>query len=752
MTHSSHILRSLSLAGVLLAAACTDPAVQSDPPQEVPDHLLQPALDLVDGSHNGGNPFFYFLPPITTAKSASFEGTADGSLRPTVEICSRNATGDGCAAGPALVRFTRDGPSRDRIKVDGQDEYFVHWRMNDHRPETGGIYRIRAMLLGQEIGHVDVVTLRQRDIKAYVSSPSGDVIPISDNGAFRIAFRIEEGAIESLFCDFDGDGDVEDCATGVETPGDGRATVVTVRTNDGSGTVAVITAPDAVFTDANGVPLSEVVVAAEVELRPPSDDLILDDGQELPYFVEVNTFPGNVFMDPSGPGVRVVLCQDTGELLSRGIGDELHPQLILYKVGDNGVTRRLESTFGAPECEGHGGSAPARTGMLGALQRGARSLLGVLAPQPLQARRLHGGLNTTITRDVSLDEAFSTFGSTLGPDADESLAVFPAIGIPGVPVEMLVEVRNALGEPFVFGGDEIVAEILPPQNAPGPGPMRSPNAGTPIQVVDQGNGFYTLTYTPNSAGVDRIRIVLIRADGLGLGEIAGSPFELVIGESYTLGALLPSNAAAGPGQVVTLVGSDFPNGATVLVGQGGSPPFEVPSLSVNWNGTWLFVRLPQELASSGPGVPTEVRVVSPGGASNAVVFPVTTTPGTPQITKLLEAFWDPEAPGACGGAFATSDGTLVLDGATAVLVQAHGLDEVGSQVQLQQGGHTWTRDAGCALGQPYAAVVPLPSATEEADAGGLPVDGAASLRVRTRVGGVWSDWSAPMSVTLSIPG
>ncbi|MEQ9400720.1 MAG: filamin/ABP280 repeat domain-containing protein [Longimicrobiales bacterium] len=755
MTDARRILRLLGVATALLVAACSDPAVQSDPAPEIPDHLLQPALDIVDGLHNDGNPHFFFLPPISSVKSASFDGTADGTLRPTVEICPRNAAGDGCAGAPALARFTRDtGPNRDRVKVDGNDEYFVHWRMNDHRPETGAVYRIRVTLHDREIGHVDVVTLRQRDIKAYVPSPAGDVVPISDNGAFRIAFRLEEGAVESLFCDFDGDGDVEDCDIGVETAGDGQPTVVTVRTNDGSGTVAVITAPDAVFIDENGAPVGQVVVAAEVELRPPSDDLILDDDQELPYFVEVNTFPGNVFIDPAGPGVEVVLCQDTDELVARGIGDELHSQLVLYKVGDDGVTRRLESTFGAPECEGHGGSPPAPVGLLGALQQGARSLLGALAPQPLRARRLHGGLNTTVTRDVSLDrEAFSTFGATLGPDAGESVAVLPALGVPGEPVEILVEVRNVLGEPFLFGGDEIVADILPaPLEAPGPGPARSPNAGTPVQVVDEGNGHYTLTYTPGAAGVDRIRIVLIRADGLGLGEIAGSPFELAIGEHYSLDGVLPANAAAGAGQVVTLVGNDFPGGATVVFRQEGQPPVEVPSLSVNWNSRWLFARLPEALASSGPGVLTEVRVVSPEGVSNPLVMPVTSTPGTPQIMKLWEASWNPEAPGGCGSAYVESDGTLVLDGATAILVQAHGLDELGGQVQLQQGGNAWTRDAGCALGQPYAAVVPLPRATDEGDAGGVPTDGAASVRVRTRVGSEWSEWSTPMDVTLSIPG
>ncbi|MEQ9400719.1 MAG: right-handed parallel beta-helix repeat-containing protein [Longimicrobiales bacterium] len=564
MLRSPRSLRILGAVAALLMAACSDQPVGSDGSGEVPDDLLEPALGIVDGNNNDGNAHFFWLKPITDVKPNSFDGVADGTLEPTVEICPRNADGDACDEGPALVNFTRDsGPDRDRIEVNDRDEYFVHWRMNDHAPETGTVYRIRVTLQGQEFGHVDVITLRQRDIKAYVPNPAGDVIPVSDKGALRIGFRIEEGALQDLFCDFDGDGDVEDCDAEVEQAGDGEDTEITVRTEGGDDVVAVVRAPDGVFQDASGNPVPNVVVTAEVEVGPPSEDLLTDNNQELPYFVEINTFPGDVFIDPSGPGVSVVICQDGAELNSRGVVDALHPQLILYKVSDSGTTRRLESTFGAPECAGHV-PAPAPSGVLGYLKWGARKLLGVVGPQPLVAtRRLHGGLNTTVTRDISLDEAFSTFGAALGPNAAETEAVLPTQGQVAVPVDIGIQVRNALGENLAFAGDLPEVEVV-----------AGPSTGVVASVVDEGAGIYTATYTPLAAGEDTIRIVLTRADGLPLGAIGGSPYTLEIvcalPQSLATVTVTPGANCSTPSEVATfeLAMELVQTGGTILANSG----------------------------------------------------------------------------------------------------------------------------------------------------------------------------------------
>ena len=60
--------RLLLCAAALVAAACQD----RQSPTAAPFYLIQ------DAAHNGGNPHFYWLPPMT--RQPSFTGTFDGTL------------------------------------------------------------------------------------------------------------------------------------------------------------------------------------------------------------------------------------------------------------------------------------------------------------------------------------------------------------------------------------------------------------------------------------------------------------------------------------------------------------------------------------------------------------------------------------------------------------------------------------------------------------------------------------------------
>src|SRR2546425_11934548 len=66
--------RLLMCGAAILAAACQD----RQSPTAAPSFLIQ------DATHNGGNPHFYWLPPMT--RQPSFTGTFDGTLAPVVEI------------------------------------------------------------------------------------------------------------------------------------------------------------------------------------------------------------------------------------------------------------------------------------------------------------------------------------------------------------------------------------------------------------------------------------------------------------------------------------------------------------------------------------------------------------------------------------------------------------------------------------------------------------------------------------------
>ncbi len=611
------VSRLAVVAVALVLAACSDDSVptRSD---EIPFDLT-PALSIVDGNNGSGNGHFFWLKPFGPGKG--FDGVADGSLRPTVEVCVRNTAGDGCAAGPPLASFTRDdGSDADRIKVDSKDEYFVHWRMKSYAPERDGIYRIRVLMQGEEFGHVDVVTLRQKDIKAYSANSSGDVVPISDNGTLKISFRMEEGILEEQFCDFDQDLDVQDCSAGVETAGDGIPTVIRVGStpSGGGSVVAVVTAPDGVFTLPNGTPIENVVVTAEVELAPPSGDILTDDNQELPYFVEVNTFPDLVYIDPNGPGVTVVICQDEDELASRGIGEPLHPQLLLYKVSDSGTTRRLPTVFGSPECEDPI-PAPAPSGLIGMLKLGASTVLGVVGPQPLRARRLHGGLNTTISNDISLDAPFSTFGAVLGPNAAETDAILPAFGQPGVAVPITIQVQNALGQDFKFGGDTLKVSVV-----------TGPNAGAPVSVVDNNNGVYSASYTPTAAGIDSIQVVLVRSDGFGLGPIGGSPFGLTIAAQ----TIVTNTADSGPGSL-----------RAAMTNANATPGLDTISFNIPGAGPHVIT-----LASALPNI------------TDATLIDATTQPGYPGTPVVEVNGGGVSAVSGTGYGFAVMSGGVTLKG------------------------------------------------------------------------------------------
>src|SRR3989442_12339023 len=76
--------RLLMCAAALVAAACQD---RQSPPA-APSFLIQ------DAAHNGGNPHFYWLPPMT--RQPSFTGTFDGTLAPVVEISELGGV-TGCA-------------------------------------------------------------------------------------------------------------------------------------------------------------------------------------------------------------------------------------------------------------------------------------------------------------------------------------------------------------------------------------------------------------------------------------------------------------------------------------------------------------------------------------------------------------------------------------------------------------------------------------------------------------------------------
>src|SRR5438309_7634003 len=136
--------RLLLYAAALVAAACQDR--QSVP--SAPSYLIQ------DAAHNGGNPHFYWLPPMT--RQPSFTGTFDGTLAPVVEISELGGV-TGCANRVVATFTTTTGPGSETVRVDLVNQlYIVNWHTKAFTLNTACTYRIRFLVAGFELGVADV--------------------------------------------------------------------------------------------------------------------------------------------------------------------------------------------------------------------------------------------------------------------------------------------------------------------------------------------------------------------------------------------------------------------------------------------------------------------------------------------------------------------------------------------------------------------------------------------------------------------
>jgi YVTN family beta-propeller protein len=178
--------RALSIPctlGLGLVAACAD---QTGPTTAAP----VPTAEIVDGAHSGGNPHFYWLPPMVP--SPSFTGSSDGSLSPVVEICEPAV--DGCAL-PLLAEFTTtSGPGSEVVGfvADG-GHYTVNWRTDLFDLDPTKTYRIRVLADGVVFGHADVdIVQNRREVHNVLT---GEFVPLVDGRTLPVKFRIEQGAL-----------------------------------------------------------------------------------------------------------------------------------------------------------------------------------------------------------------------------------------------------------------------------------------------------------------------------------------------------------------------------------------------------------------------------------------------------------------------------------------------------------------------------------------------------------------------------
>src|SRR5438309_1060940 len=208
-------------AAAILAAACQD---RQSPPG-APSYLIQ------DAAHNGGNPHFYWLPPMT--RQPSFTGTFDGTLAPVVEISELGGV-TGCSNRVVATFTTTTGPGSETVRVDLVNQvYIVNWRTKAFNLNTACTYRIRFLVAGLELGIADVDVV---DNGAQLKRVDTDeFVPLLDDGTLAIKARVELGAVTFAVT---GDATAcrpgRDCAEAVVTPVAGQdVTVLTTAQTAG---------------------------------------------------------------------------------------------------------------------------------------------------------------------------------------------------------------------------------------------------------------------------------------------------------------------------------------------------------------------------------------------------------------------------------------------------------------------------------------------------------------------------------------
>src|SRR3989442_2923070 len=135
-------------------------------------------------ARHGGNPHFYFLPPVVPAPHPT--GTFDPSLNPIISICRL----PDCAT--EIVRFTR-GSGTEKVTLSRSDEaYQVNWHTRTAGLPVGSRFRVRVLVSGQLLGFLDLEVISQGGRPPKLAE---ELLPLRQNHPALIRFRIEHGAL-----------------------------------------------------------------------------------------------------------------------------------------------------------------------------------------------------------------------------------------------------------------------------------------------------------------------------------------------------------------------------------------------------------------------------------------------------------------------------------------------------------------------------------------------------------------------------
>ena len=350
-------MRRLPWATVLMVLAACEGTEVSRPSSGV---SAPPSFLISDGNHAGGNPDFFFLPPMVPDPSGSPNWTAgafDGTLAPSVEVCalSGSVEGDisiGSACGATTTFTFGTGTSNVRVSLTDQ-LYIVNWKVPT---SSVTFFRIKVKVGSTLLGFADVETgATQGSLK---NVTTGEFVPLKDGTTLAIKFRIEK-------CN-----GTTPCAEGI------------INLQDG-GTITL---------NGNGVFIPPQGGDNQLETIKVTTCPNLDI--DLPLFGSCIRVTADPALPPAGLAVAatVFICDVTGSIPA-GMTEDQENRISLHRK-DAGDVHALPHApaCGAPLVSTEGSFK----GLLRELARGrwraaGGELASMLAPAPLQARRIDQG-------------------------------------------------------------------------------------------------------------------------------------------------------------------------------------------------------------------------------------------------------------------------------------------------------------------------------------------------------------------------
>lgn len=271
--------RLLALSALALAFGCRDEKLPTAPSELTPP--TDPSAIISDGAHNGGNPDFFFLPPMVPLPlhNANFElgkfnNTLKNSLK--IDICELNPepgnglpkAATGCARGiktfgPGSVNVV-NLPLRQNgwwnffgLPPDGF--YYALWDTRQSNLNVSKYYRIKVYIAGPPdvlLGIADVDPMA--NLFQWKYTLTGEVIQLVDNVLLPVVFRVEKGGGPAL-C-----GGSTICGSATITNDNPNGDVQVLQTPGNNGPIAGAVFPDGWLPVGPGLPTSVVVTISSV--------------------------------------------------------------------------------------------------------------------------------------------------------------------------------------------------------------------------------------------------------------------------------------------------------------------------------------------------------------------------------------------------------------------------------------------------------------------------------------------------------